>query len=191
MVASVRLEAPRLAALVKAMEDGGQTELRKEFAKSLRKTTEEVLRAEKAAVMGLSSKAKHTAKQKARFAATELGRKKQININQFDKAVQNAGLRQSIANSIGRIIRYRGKDVGVRVRAQSSKMPPGMGKLPRHTNRGKWGHPFLGHRDIWVDQTTTPAGWWELTGRREYPKVRADIEQVIKEYEKKILKAAG
>ena len=191
MVASVQVTTSDLARLSHALEEAGQVGLRTEFRKAMRLNADRIVKAEKAAVMELSSKAKHTKKQTAQFAASELRGRKSVNINQFDNAIRHAGLRRSIANSIGRIIRYKGDEVGVVVRVHSSKMPPGMEKLPRLTNRGKWGHPFLGRRDIWVDQTTSPPSWWENTGRREYPQVRADIELVIKAYAAKLARATG
>jgi len=191
-IVSVRVEAPALAHLVAQMNKTQKgKELRKDMAKSLRKSADKVVKAEKAAVMGLSSKAKHTKKQTARYAATELGRRKKISDARMAQAIQGAGLRRSIANSIERIIRYQGADVGVRVRARASKMPPGMSKLPKLTNKGSWTHPYLGHRDIIVKQTTSPAGWWSKTGEQHYPEIRAEMELVLKAYAAKLARLNG
>ncbi len=191
-IVSVKVEIPNLAALVSEMNktERGQA-LRKEMAKGLRKSADKIVVAEKSAVMGLSSKAKHTQKQTARYAATELGRRKKISDARMTKAIEGAGLRRSIANSIERLIRYRGNDVGVRVRARASKMPPGMSKLPKLTNKGSWTHPFLGHRNIIVKQTTSPAGWWSKTGEQHYPEVRAEMELVLKAYAAKLARLDG
>lgn len=187
---SVKVEAPDLAGLVAAMNAAGQDKLRKDLAKSLRQSADKIVRAEQQAVMGLSSKAKHTKKQTAQHAAKEIGKRKNVSSDKFFAAIEGAGLRRSISNSIERLIRYRGKDVGVRVRARASKMPSGMERLPRLTNKGKWGHPFMGHRNIWVNQTTSPAHWWTKTGQDAHADVRREIELVLKAYAQK-LRAKG
>jgi hypothetical protein len=154
----------------------------------LRKASFEVMREEKKAVLGLSSKGERTNKQTAIHAANTLKGKKEISLNKFDKAVRTAGLRQSVANAIGRTIRYQGKDVGVRIRARASKMPPGMSRLPKKMNKGKWVHPVMGNRNVWVGQRVNPPGWFDQTNRRMFPKIQSQVEAVVREYADKAFK---
>lgn len=188
-VVSVKVDGHELERVVKqlaTLENG--KELRKQLNSAMRKATDEVIREEKKAVLGLSSKGERTNKQTAIHAANALKRKKEISSRQFFKAVETAGLRQSVANSIQRIIRYQGKDVGVRIRARASKMPAGMSRLPKKMNRGKWVHPVLGNRNVWVGQRVNPPGWFDQTNRRMFPKIQSQVEAVVREYADKAFK---
>jgi len=188
-IVSVKVDGAELARVVKLLEiraDG--KELRKQLNSAMRKATDEVIREEKKAVLGLSSKGERTNMQTAVYAANTLKSKKAVSLNKFDKTVRTAGLRQSVANSIGRIIRYQGKDVGVRIRARASKMPPGMSRLPKKMNKGKWRHPIMGNRNAWVIQQVNPPGWFDATNRRMFPKIQSQVEAVVREYAEKALK---
>ena len=188
-VVSVKVDGHELERIVKQLAIIAEgKELRKQLNSSLRKATNEVMREEKKAVLGLSSKGERTNKQTAIHAANTLKGKKEISLNKFDKAVRTAGLRQSVANAIGRTIRYQGKDVGVRIRARASKMPPGMSRLPKKMNRGKWVHPMMGNRNVWVGQRVNPPGWFDQTNRRMFPKIQSQVEAVVREYADKAFK---
>jgi len=188
-VVSVKVDGHELERIVKQLAIIAEgKELRKQLNSSLRKATDEVMREEKKAVLGLSSKGERTNKQTAIHAANTLKGKKEISLNKFDKAVRTAGLRQSVANAIGRTIRYQGKDVGVRIRARASKMPPGMSRLPKKMNKGKWVHPVMGNRNVWVGQRVNPPGWFDQTNRRMFPKIQSQVEAVVREYADKAFK---
>jgi hypothetical protein len=188
-VVSVKVDGHELERIVKQLAIIAEgRELRKQLNSSLRKATDEVMREEKKAVLGLSSKGERTNKQTAIHAANTLKGKKEISLNKFDKAVRTAGLRQSVANAIGRTIRYQGKDVGVRIRARASKMPAGMSRLPKKMNKGKWVHPVLGNRNVWVGQRVNPPGWFDQTNRRMFPKIQSQVEAVVREYADKAFK---
>lgn len=176
---------PNLAEI--AAKLGRGTELRREFGKKMRDIARDAVKAERAAVMGISSKARHTKRQRAMHAANQLRNRKNITDRKIETALKGAGLRKSIANSINAIIRYQGADVGVRIRAQSSKMPPGMQRLPQLTNKGSWTHPILGKAPGSVRQTTSPPQWWSKTRDQVRQKARADFDQLLQEYAKKIV----
>lgn len=188
-VVSVKVDGAELARVVKLLENHANgKELRKQLNAAMRKATDEVMREEKKAVLGLSSKGERSKKQTAIHAANTLKGKKEVSLKTFDKAVQTAGLRQSVANSIGRTIRYQGKDVGVRIRARASKMPPGMSRLPKKMNKGKWRHPVMGNRNVWAGQLVNPPGWFDQTNKRMFPKIQHQVELVVREFAEKALK---
>lgn len=190
MLDSYKVELPDLATVAAGLGKG--TELRREFGKAMRTAAKDAVEAERNAVLGLSSKARHTRRELATHAANELRGRKKVTDRSVRSALEGAGLRKSIANSINAIIRYQGKDVGVRIRAQSSKMPKGMGRLPALTNRGQWTHPIFGKGgSAAVTQTTSPNQWWSKTREEIYKQARKDFEALLQEYAKKVAKNVG
>jgi len=181
----VTISSPDLEQLAAALA-AASPELRKEFGKAMRKVAKDVVAKEKEAVLGLSSNAKHTQRQTATFAANTLRGRKSVSVNAFTAAIEHAGLRRSIANSIGAVIRYQGNDVGVRVRAGSSKMPKGMEKLPRLTNKGRWAHPIMGRGGNTVVQTVNPPGWWWKARDEVRDQAIADFQKVLQEFAVKL-----
>jgi hypothetical protein len=182
---TITVQSPDLAKLAAELADASP-ELRKEFGKAMRKVAKDVVAKEKEAVLGLSSNAKHTQRQTATFAANALRGRKSVSLNALTAAIEHAGLRRSIANSIGAIIRYQGNDVGVRVRARSSKMPKGMERLPQLTNRGRWAHPIMGRGGNTVVQTVNPPGWWWKARDEARDQAIADFNLVLKSYAQKL-----
>lgn len=182
---SVKVEPPDLACVAAGLAKASP-ELRREFGKEMRKIAKTAVTAERQAVLGLSSKAQHTRKQSAIHAANQLRGRKKVTEKSVMNALQGAGLRKSISNSINAIIRYQGADVGVRIRAQSSKMPPGMQRLPQLTNRGSWSHPIFGKGGNTVRQTTSPPGWWSKAREEIYKQARKDFERLLQEYGNKV-----
>lgn len=185
-IISAKVEPPDLACVAAGLAKASP-ELRREFGKEMRKIAKTAVQAERQAVMGLSSKAKHTPKQSAMHAANQLRGRKKVTEQSVARALQGAGLRKSIANSINAIIRYQGNDVGVRIRAQSSKMPPGMQRMAAHTNRGKWTHPIFGKGGpAAVTQTTSPPMWWWKARDEIARQAQSDFERLLQDYAKKV-----
>lgn len=181
-IISMKVDGAELARVAAELKKADKR-LRRDFGKAMREAADRGVKAQQDAVMGLSSSAKHTKKETARFAANELRGRKSVSVDTFFQAVEHAGLRRSIANSIKPIIRYQGSDVGVRIRARSSLMPEGMEALPKATNRGVWGHPIFGKGgSSAVIQRTNPAGWWRKTRDRIFQDVKRDIEEVVRRF---------
>lgn len=95
---------------------------------------------------------------------------------------RGAGLRATIASSI----KVQQTAKGIRIVAQSSKLPPDQRSLPRHLDSPKgWRHPTFGRRgkDDWVDQKGQP--WFAVTIARRAQRFRAGalaaIDETIKE----------
>lgn len=183
---SVKVEPPDLACVAAGLAKASP-ELRREFGKEMRKIAKTAVTAERQAVLGLSSKARHTRKQSAIHAANQLRGRKKVTEKSVMNALQGAGLRKSISNSINAIIRYQGTDVGVRIRAQSSKMPRGMERLPALTNKGQWSHPIMGKGGPGaVTQTTSPAQWWWKGRDQAARQAQRDFERLLHDYANKI-----
>jgi hypothetical protein len=177
--------SPDLAVIAAALK-AGDKELNREMRKALRIEADKLVALEKAAVMGLSSKGtKGSNAAQANKAFAELRGKKKITDAKIGAALGRAGLRQSVSNSIGKIIRYQGNDVGIRVRAQASKMPPGMDGLPRMMNRGKWRHPFFGGKKFY-GQTVSPPRFWDSTAREQRDEIIKSMESVLIDFERRL-----
>lgn len=196
MPGAFTVSAPDFARVAAALKSQSPA-LRKEFGWAVRKAAANVVAAEKAAALAVDSKgAKASGKAQAALIAFSMGRTKaqrsksiaqyQLNNLAFRKRVdalgKTVGLRQSIANSIGAIIRYQGKDVGVRVRARSSKMPPGMGNMARNVNRGRWVHPMFGNKSVVVVQKSSPPNWFYTAADRPREQFKKDMEQIVQWY---------
>lgn len=182
-IVSVSVQSPDLERIAKKLM--GDKELNRDMRKALRQQADLLIAAEKAAVMGLSSKgSKGSQAAQANKAYAELRGKKKITDAKIGAAIGRAGLRQSVSNSIGKIIRYQGNDVGIRVRAQASKMPPGMAGLPRMMNRGKWRHPFFGGKEFY-GQTVSPPRFWDETSREKHPAIIKAMQEVLVDFERR------
>src|SRR4051812_17811530 len=120
-------------------EDG--TALRRRMVGELKKGANEVVRAERAAVLALPSK-----EQNARR-----GRR---------------SLRRSVATATVSTVRTVAKDPRVSVRIDPSRMPEGRRTLPAYMNAEprftRWRHPVFGTRTF-VTQRATP--WFYATAR--------------------------
>jgi hypothetical protein len=56
--------------------------------------------------------------------------------------------------------------------------------LPKLTNQGTWRHPVFG-RDVWVVQSSVP-GWFDDVMRAQASNVTREIENVMKDFERRI-----
>jgi len=182
-IVSVSVQTPDLESVAKKLM--GDKQLNRDMKKALRQQADLLVASEKAAVMGLSSKGlKGSNAAQAAKAFAELRGKKKITDAKIGAALGRAGLRQSVSNSIGRIIRYQGNDVGIRVRAQASKMPPGMDTMPRAMNKGKWRHPLYGGKEFYT-QTVSPPRFWDQTSVERRDEIIKAMQQVLVDFERR------
>lgn len=131
----------RLAKDLRKHEEG--REIRKGVVRSLKDVANEVVRAEKAAVLALPSKGENARR----------GRR---------------SLRRRFATATQSRVRASGKDAGVSVLINPKRMPEGQQNLPAYWNRERGyerlRHPVFGDPDTWVqDQHVTP--WFYETAR--------------------------
>lgn len=93
-------------------------------------------------------------------------------------------LRRAIANAISVQVRLGG-DPRVSIRV-SKKSLGNRANLPRLINRGEWPHPTFGHEPI-VHQRGL-LNWYDDVMRRDAPYVRKEIEDVLKEFERRLMR---
>lgn len=91
------------------------------------------------------------------------------------RATGRAGLRETVARSITTQISAGARSASVRIKVDRKRMPEDQQSLPRWLNKGKWRHPTFGNTSRWVDQRSSPAGWFDNTLRRHRDRVRAKI----------------
>jgi hypothetical protein len=96
---------------------------------------------------------------------------------------KSTGLRRRMASATGAQIRLTGATAGVRVRISRARMGD-QASLPRVTNDGRWRHPVYG-TNTWVTQTSQ-RGWFDGANRSKAREVRASLQQVADDIEKKI-----
>lgn len=120
-------------------EDG--KEIRRRMVTELKRSADEIVRAEKAAVLALPS----------RGESARRGRK---------------SLRRRVANATVSQVRTTAKDPRVAVRINPKRMPAGQRNLPAYMNAERrferWRHPVFGTRKF-VTQRATP--WFYATAR--------------------------
>ena len=95
------------------------------------------------------------------------------------RRLQARSLRAQVAAGVRLVNRKTGDGAGVLIRTSASKLPADQKALPRAMNRGKWRHPFFGNRELWVEQTVRPKGWFTDTGKKRHPQLRAAITQAL------------
>lgn len=79
-----------------------------------------------------------------------------------------------------------GRSATVEIRSMVKLMPPNQRKLPRHMNIGKWRHPVMGNRAVWVGQTVMPPGWFDRPATRGGSKIRDSAVDVVNDITRKI-----
>lgn len=118
--------------------------------------------------------------------ATQTG-KRVVTTKKWDKMrAKNRGLRQAVANSVKVEARLGGDRPEVKVRQSASAMPPDQRLLPKHMNHGRWRHPVMGNRDFWVEQQTSPSGWWTDTLNKGGPQAREAMMRILAQYAERI-----
>lgn len=158
-----------------AQRDGGK--LRKEFRKALRKAADDLVREQQSAIRST------TIKGEKRRRGGRSTREYQSRL-----AGGSRGLRESIAASLKKSIRYSGKTVGVEVKSSETSLPPGMRRLPVLTNRGTWRHPVYGGPG-WASQRAQPAHWFTRTAKNADSKAERDLGNIVRQFGSEVEKA--
>lgn len=152
----------------------GPANIRKALNRSIKTATAPAERQLKEAIMGIESRGVlgGGGGQRSRFLTSK---------SKTGKLPTHTGLRKNIARGITRKITYSGTRGGVRIRADAKYLPADQRVLVVATNRGKVRHPVLGDRNIWVDQTFSPPGWFDRTLKLAGPKIVSDINMAARE----------
>jgi hypothetical protein len=90
---------------------------------------------------------------------------------------EHTGLRANTARGIQRKVEYRGTRTGVRIRVDKKHLREDQREMPEAMDSGKVRHPVMGNRNVWVNQTFTPSGWYTDTLRVHGP---IALEKIIK-----------
>jgi hypothetical protein len=94
------------------------------------------------------------------------------------------GTRKRIADAVVADVRTTGEDPRVRFRVAESKLAPDIKQMPRKFDEGKFRHPVMGNRDVWVSQTSDPWFWPPI--QRHIKDFRAEIDKAIEVVKEKI-----
>jgi hypothetical protein len=96
-------------------------------------------------------------------------------------------LRTNIANTIAAKVNATSDGGAVRLRASASKMPPAQRKLITYVDgKGRWRHPVMGNRRVWVSQHGKE--WWWPTARKNLETFRKELFSAIDKVADKIEK---
>lgn len=156
--------------------------LLREIRRALQDGAEPVAEDARANVRALSSQGGRGSARAARTAFQLGKRKKPISEGAKFKLHASTGLRSSTARATKVQVTTSGKAARARFRVQTSMMPPDQRQLPWHMNSGKWRHPVLGNRDVWVTQTVSPDGWFDRAMTRGGPKVRQHAFDTVESF---------
>lgn len=171
-----RLEPPG-ADFRKAMEQlrTGPKEVRRAMNKSIKEATEPAERELKSAIMNIDSRGRKGGGKGQRSSYLQ-GR------SRAGRLPAHTGLRKNIARGVTRKITYRGFSTGIRIRAAGTYLPPEQRTLIGKTNSGQtFRHPIMGNRDVWVDQSFSPSGWFDRTMKRYGPEAVRKIDAAARE----------
>lgn len=182
-------------ALVSRELRAADPKLRLELSKDLRKISKPIVDELRQSVRGTSSQASggsvgYGSAQRA-LKALSRGR---LTERRVEREVGRAGLRDTIARAIRQYQRDRGNDVGFMIRVNTANLPADQRRLPRYMNRGSWRHPVFGNREAWVQQTVTPAGWFNTVAQRSRPEAITAVNHTLDQHAARLarrLEAAG
>lgn len=149
-------------------------EVRKEMNRAARTATAPAEKQLKAAVLGIASKGVAGGGGRSRLEHAR-SRSKTGKV----PASGGGGLRRNTAKGITRKITYSGYRIGVRIRSDTKYLPADQKTLPKAMNKGKVRHPAgwgNNRGSVWVNQTFTPAGWFDKTMKSFGPKVTRDLD---------------
>ena len=113
--------------------------------------------------------------------AVSTGRRVLSDQKRSEKRERARGLRESVARGVRLSNVKKGRNSGIVIRSSGTYLPPDQKKLPRAMNRGKWRHPVFGDRSVWVEQTATPVGWFDNTGKKAQPGLVREITKAVDE----------
>ena len=103
------------------------------------------------------------------------------------KGASGFGLRATVAAGLQTKITNSGPRQGVRIRVDTTRLGHGGGSLPALLDGQRpWRHPVFGHRDVWVQQTPSPTGWFTRPTRAATPTVRAAVLKAMNDTNDKL-----
>ncbi len=163
-----------------ALRDGPK-EIRLQFNRDTRDIARPIMGKMRNAVEDTSASATSTSSSRAQYGratwAAMRGRSGPLTFNAM--ARYGGGLRASVGRTLQLSRRAGGQLIGLRIDANTGRMPAGQRSLPAYMDQGHWRHPVLGNRNAWVTQTVSPAGWFTHTAIQSLPIVRAQSEQIV------------
>lgn len=153
----------------------GPKEVRRAMNKAIKAATDPAERALKTAIMEIDSKGVKGGGGRQRSGHLQSRSK-------TGKLPKHTGLRKNIARGVTRKITYSGFSTGIRIRAAGTYLPPDQKTLIGKTNSGKnFRHPVMGNRNVWVDQSFSPAGWFDKTMSTYGPEAIRKIDDAARD----------
>ncbi|MBZ6250392.1 hypothetical protein KVH27_18650 [Streptomyces olivaceus] len=92
----------------------------------------------------------------------------------------NRPLRSTLAGSI-RISVRSGATPGARIWIDKGRLPADLKNMPWVIDSGRVRHPVFGNRKRWATQWARPPGWWSKTVQTGTPRMRAEVERVLRD----------
>ncbi|MDK0520391.1 hypothetical protein [Streptomyces sp. ML-6] len=89
-------------------------------------------------------------------------------------------LRATLARGV-RISVRQGASPGARVWMDRTRLPADLRNMPWVIENGRVRHPVFGNRRRWATQWARPTGWWSRTVQAGTPRMRAEIERVLRD----------
>lgn len=186
MPARVEIRGTREFRLVAArLRAAGNGELRRELGRNMRAAAEPVITAMRQAVMATDSAGVRGGGGQQRREFT-VGRARKSTERIKRRAAAGRGLRATVGRTLRTKMSTGARSTRVEIRSQAKLMPPSQRRLPRHMNTGKWRHPVMGNREVWVGQTVSPPGWFDRPANRGGRKIRASAVDVVNNINRKI-----
>jgi hypothetical protein len=157
-----------LAKRLRGMENGKV--MRKSLTKRLGAAAKPLIPEIRSAVKGIPSHGARGSAHDARAAQTRSA---------------TGNLRDSIARAVQQKTSLSGKQVGVRLRVDGSKMPAGQEQLPAYMEGIKpWRHPLFGNRHDWYRQSPHPFFW--KTIQPHVGAMRSEVAEVLNDVAEQI-----
>jgi hypothetical protein len=103
------------------------------------------------------------------------------------RAFANRGLRNSTARAVRTQVKSSKRSATVRIRVQGSLLPPDQRDLPSYMNSGRWRHPVMGNRRVWVTQTTSPRRWFDAPMSRHGGTIRDRAVEAVDQIQRDIV----
>jgi hypothetical protein len=89
-------------------------------------------------------------------------------------------LRATLAGGI-RISVRSGASPGARIWIDKGRLPTDLRNMPWVIDEGRVRHPVFGNRKKWATQWARPTGWWSKTVQAGTPRMRAEVERVLRD----------
>ena len=177
-------ELHRTAARLKQVEGGRQ--VLREMTRSMRATAKPAQQDAQRAVRSLHSAGVRGGGGQQRRAFTE-SRARKLTEATKRRAFRGRGLRTTTASALRTVVRTGARSAVVRIEVNKSRMPRDQRELPGHMDTGKWRHPVMGNKKVWVTQTAAPPGWFSDTVPRHGPRMRDQAYDVIDDINRRVV----